>query len=348
MSPTEPLATIARSADPSFSFVDPQSHYDGAYFYAVARDPIARGNAHGLIDRAAYRYGHPGYGWLAWIASAGRPRAVPAALLGLGLVGGAVAAFAASRVSEALGWSPWGGLVVAVTPGIVYAVTADTSEPVALAVLSLALLAWLHRRWRWAALALGAGCFVKEPLLLAPIGLFVWELVAWFRRRRVQSGGPKLAALAIGPVLYVGWYVYLRSTFGIWPFRQEQQDFLTLPLSGWWDSMRRAARLAASTFDQMQIGNAGVALIAVTGLLLLVGIVRAVRAKTPLDPIFVFMALLVLSLNWYGVLYPKDLIRETALPMALLPAVVAGTRAARPDLPPGDSGQGNAPEERTS
>jgi hypothetical protein len=211
------------------------------------------------------------------------------------------------------------------------------------------LLAWLRGRWGWAAVALIACCFVKEPLLLAPVGLFVWEAAEWIRGRRDGLAAKKLGALAIGPALYGGWYLYLRGTFGVWPFRQETSDFFSFPLAGWWDSMRRAARLGASTFDQMQIGNAAVALIAVTGALLLLGIVRAARVKKLVDPVFILLALLILSLNWYGILYPKDLIRETAIPMVLLPAVVAGARAGpggttRPAVPE----QGNGLGERTS
>jgi hypothetical protein len=326
MSGSEPMAALARQTDPGFSFVHPQAHYDGVYFYAIARDPFARGDEHTKLDRAAYRYGHPGYGWLAWLVSAGRPGGVPAALFIVGLAGVAVAGYASSRLSEQLGWTPWGGLVVAVTPGIVFAITADTSEPVALAFASLGLLAWLREERRWAAAALAAGCFVKEPLLLVPAGLLLWELVRWAR-----GGGPadlarRALPLLVGPLLYAGWYVYLRSTFGEWPFRQEAADYFAFPLYGWIDSMRRAASLAAQTFDRMQVGNAAVALIATVAVLLLIGLVRAARWKTPLDPVFILLALLVLSLNWLGVLYPKDLIRETAVPMALLPAVIAGAR----------------------
>jgi hypothetical protein len=326
MSDAEPLAALARQTDQSFAFVDPQAHYDGVYFYAIARDPFARGDEHTKIDRAAYRYGHPAYGWLAWVVSAGSARRVPAGLLIVSLVGVASAGFAGSRLSTRLGWTPWGGLVVGLTPGIVFAVTADTSEPVALALTLWGLLAWLGDRRAWAGLALAAGCFVKEPLLFVPAGLLVWEVVRWARGTRTREVVSRVAPLLAGPALYAGWYVYLRGTFGEWPFKQEAGDYFAFPLSGWIDSMRRAASLAAQSFDRMQVGNAAVALIAVVAAMLLIGLVRAARWKTPLDPVFILMALLVLSLNWLGVLYPKDLIRETAVPMALLPAVVAGAR----------------------
>ena len=66
MSANEPIAQLV---PPPLSVVGRGAHYDGVYYYAVARDPLARGQAHELVDSASYRYVHPGYGWLAWIAS---------------------------------------------------------------------------------------------------------------------------------------------------------------------------------------------------------------------------------------------------------------------------------------
>jgi hypothetical protein len=333
MSDKEPMAELARATDPGFAFVDVQAHYDGVYFYTIARDPFARGVPHTKIDRAAYRYGHPGYGWLAWLASAGRARALPRALVLIGLLSVAVAAVAASRLAVALGWSAWGGLAVALSPGVVFSITSDTSEPLAFAVAALALLAWVRGRRAWAAVAIVGCCFVKEPLVAVPAGLAIWELVSW---ARTGSGSivRRIIPLAVGPALYAGWYFYLRNTFGVWPFRQERDDFLTWPLAGWWDSLRRAARLATGSFEPMQSGHAAVALLAVVGALLLIGMVRALRLTSPLDPIFLILAILVLSLTWYGVLYPKDLLREAAVPLALLPAVIAAARRPDPGPPP--------------
>ena len=81
MSSTEPMAALARETDPRFYFVQPEDHYDGAYFYAIARDPFATGDEHKLIDQAPYRYSHGGYGLLAWLLSFGRLSMIPNVLL---------------------------------------------------------------------------------------------------------------------------------------------------------------------------------------------------------------------------------------------------------------------------
>jgi len=336
MSQTDQLAGPAQVADPSFVLVHTEAHYDGVYFYAIARDPIARGTAHELIDRAAYRYGHAGYGWLAWLASAGQPRAIPVALLVLGLAGAGVAAFAGSSLARNFGWSGWWGLLVALSPGLVFAITVDTAEPVAAAFLALGLLGWAQKRWRFAAVWFAAACLTKEPLLVVPVGLAFWELVELGRGRATEGSGRRIALLAIGPVLFAAWYIYLRSTFGVWPFRQEAQDYLTFPYAGWLDSIRKASEFARGPFFGMQVGSAAVALLAVWGAALTIGLIRARRIRTFVDPAFILMAFTILSLNWLGVLYPKDLIRESALTMLVLPLAIAGRRTlAQSTEPPG-------------
>src|SRR5215204_1959084 len=128
MSDGEAIAGVARATDPEFILYPLSSHYDGVYYYAIARDPLARRGEHRLIDLASYRYGHAGFGWLAWAASAGRSRAVPAALLAVALLCAGVAGAAGSLLARDLSMSPWLGLAIALNPGLVYSVTAVTSE----------------------------------------------------------------------------------------------------------------------------------------------------------------------------------------------------------------------------
>jgi hypothetical protein len=331
MSSQDPIAPYAVRTDPGFALGSAGEHYDGVYYYAIARDPLARGVAHSLIDRPAYRYGHAGYGWLAWALSGGRGRDVPLALLEINLVAIALAGFGASALACAYGWSPWGGLVVAFNPGVVYATTVDTSEVLGIAVLVWALLAWTRRRWTLAAVALTALCLVKEAFVLVPVGLAVWELVEVRRGRCAADLGRRLALLAIGPVVYTGWYLYLREQFGHFPF-QEARDLTTWPFRGWWDSFRMAATMGTQgDYPYPQIGQAAIPLIATVGGVLLFALVLSLRLRTRFDPVFALLAGLGFCLTWLGVLFPKDLIRELAIPLALAPAVFAG--AVRPPQP---------------
>jgi hypothetical protein len=320
---------------PSGFWLDgPFAHYDGVYFYAIARDPLARGQAHHLLDLASYRYGHPGYGWLAWIGSGGgMPRAVPYALLVVSLLGLAIAGAAASMLARDVGLSPWWGLSVALNPGLLFAVSVDTSETVGLALALVAIVAWSRGRWLWAGVAIAAGCFTKEPLLLVPLGLLAWELVRFARGTRPSQIGRRVAALVTGPVLYAAWIAYCWWVFLVLPSSQINQ--LAWPLAGWVDTFHRAADMTQS--GDAQVGMATSALLVATGGLLALGLVRATRLVSPVDPVFAALAILAFCTNWLVLLYPKDLVRTMALPLALLPfvvgAAVAGTHRGSADEP---------------
>lgn len=321
MEADERVASVARAADPEFHFVG-EAHYDGVYFYAVATDPFATGEAHELIDRAAYRYGHAGYGWLGWIASLGQPAAVPMALLAVGLAGLGVAAAATSRLSAVLGWTPWAGLAVAFNPGLTYSLTALTSETVGAAFVALALLAWVQRRYAWGAAAAAAACLVKEPFVLVPAGLALWECGRWLAHRDLGTTIRRIAMLSAGPLLFACWYVYVRLQFGEWSF-EATEGFFAVPPFGWFEAIGEASDMARGADLPSQLGAASAPLLAAVGAALTFGIVRAVRVRNPVAFVFVLLALLALSLRPLGVLFPKDALRELSIPLLLLPLVLA-------------------------
>jgi hypothetical protein len=302
------VAKLAVAGDPTFRLRGESGFYDGAYFYAIARDPVATGEAHRLLDEAPYYWGHPAYGWLAWLASAGgQPRAVPDALLAVGLL------------ARSIGWSPWGGLAVALNPGLVFAVNTDTSEPLGAALLLLGLVAYIRGRRGWALGLFAALCFVKEPLVLVPLAIGAWEL--WRSRR------PPYVAAAVLPAAL--WWVYLRFHLGAFPVGGGRER-LTAPLAGWKRALLDAASQSWNPgVDTSQMGQAAVALIIVVGLAILVAGIYALRLRNVVAPAFLSIAVLYACITPNGVQYPKDLIRELALVLTLLPFVLAA-RAATP------------------
>jgi hypothetical protein len=64
--------------------------------------------------------------------------------------------------------------------------------------------------------------------------------------------------------------------------------------------------------------------------MILLALVLSVRMRTEIDPVYLMLALVAFSLSWWGVLYPKDLLREVTLPLALAPAVFAAALRPRP------------------
>jgi len=319
MHDTLPLAKLALHDEPGFPLRHGSGFYDGAYFYAIARDPLATGRAHRLLKEAPYYWGHPGYGWLAWLASGGgRPAAVPDALLAVGLLSILVAGAAASLLAGAVGWSSWGGLVVALNPGLVFAVYSDTSESLGAALLLLGLAAYVRGRRVAAVGLLAALCLVKEPLVLVPLAIALWEL---WRTRRL----PTVAAAVVPAAL---WWLYLRIHLGAFPFGQGGER-LTAPLLGWKRALLAAALQSWNPgADTAQLGEAAVALIIVVGLAILVAGIYALQFESVVAPAFLAIAALYACITPNGVQYPKDLIRELALVLTLLPFVFAA-RASR-------------------
>jgi hypothetical protein len=343
----DPIARLARDIDPDFQFVATGGHYDGSFFYAIGVDPLAQGQAHRLIDRAAYRYEHVGYGWAGWLLSAGQPSLVPAALLVVGLLGVAVAAACGSLIAARFGWSPWwGGLPIAFSPGLIFSVTADTSEPLALALMGLLLLAYMNERWIWVGVLSVLACLTKEPLVALSLGLVFWELLRARRGRPAPDLGTRILAVGLGPLALVTWMVYLQMRFGVWPSSQTADLVSLPPFLGWVDTFSRAADLARRGSDQMQIGTAALALLPAIGGVLIVGVVKARRLRTCLDILFLLFALMVFSLNWLQLLNPKDLIRLIVLAFALLPAVLAEPRADPMGVTAGSAGVGTGDDEK--
>jgi hypothetical protein len=312
------VAKLAVQDDSTFKLRGESGFYDGAYFYAIARDPIATGQAHHLLDEAPYYWGHPAYGWLSWLASGGgRPTAVPDALLAVGLLSIFIAGAAASLLAGAVGWSPWGGLAVALNPGLVFAVNTDTSEPLGAALLLLGLAAYVRGRRGWALGFFAALCFVKEPLVLVPLAIAAWEL--WRTRR------PPWVGLAVIPAVL--WWCYLRIHLGAFPFGQGSER-LTAPLAGWKRALLDAASQSWNAgVDTAQMGQAAVALIIVVGLAILVAGIYALKLRSVVAPAFLSIALLYACITPNGVQYPKDLIRELAIVLTLLPFVLAARGA---------------------
>lgn len=328
MSGTEPMAEVART-DPDFAFVDPAAHYDGVYFYAIALDPLAIGREHTLIDAPANRYGHPAYGWLAGLLSLGQARLLPLMLLLVSLASIYVAGVAAGDLAATLGASPWLGLAVALNPGLVLAVTQDTAEAFGAALLLLSLWLWLEGRRGLAGALIVPLCFTKEPLLALPAGLVAWEVVGLVRARAGPgSVARRLLPLFVGPVLYAIWLAWVHRQFGVFPLEQGL-DRLSFPFTGWADTLGMAFSLAVGGYYEMQSGQAAIALLAVAFGAVVIGAVASLRLRSPIHPVFLLSALLMVSLGWLPLLFPKDLVRIMAFVVLLLPLALTSPRSVR-------------------
>lgn len=328
LSRAEPMAAVARASDPSFTFVNPVEHYDGVYYYVMARDPLLHGREHLLIDQAPYRYGHPMFGWLARVVALGRPGSVPSALLIVTVLGVAVAAYTVSRLSVQLGRTPWGGLLVATSPGLLYAVTVSTTETVGTALAALVLLAWSRRHIAGAAGLLVLLCLTKEAYVTVPAGLALWEAVEWARRR---TPPPQLArvigALVAGPLALAAWQVYVRLQLGVWP-DMERPGNVAIPVQGWFDTFAFAHTFSGGSADQSQIGAIVAPILIAVAAVLLAASVTALRMRTLLDGVLLGMVVVLASLSYLTLGYPHELVRNPSVVLLLAIAVLLSRPAA--------------------
>lgn len=326
MAADEPMARFAREADPGFLFVPRDSHYDGVYFYAIALDPLLLGEQHDVLTQPAYRYRSPLVGWLAGALAVGQAPLVPWSLLLLNVAALAIGAFLVSLLATRLGASAWLGLLVALNPGLLLAVTVVTAEPVAMAFIAGGLLAWLSgRRWLAATLLVGAA-LSREIGVLVAAGIGLAELAAWWRLRAdrppFRTWLRRVVPLALVPLVYLAWWGYLYARLGSLPTFEPSN--LELPVVATWDTIHDAADLALKPLmEQMQLGIAMVPLLGAALIAVLLGVVRALRLRTIVDGAVVVSAVLVLSLNWLPMLYPKEMLRNTAILAVLLVLSVA-------------------------
>ena len=93
---------------------------------------------------------------------------------------------------------------------------------------------------------------------------------------------------------------------------------------------RRSVPVLERGVDTSSSGQAAVPLIIVVGLAILIGAIRALRLRVAVDAAFLALAVLYACGNRTAFQYPKDLIREIALVLLLLPFVLAARSSADP------------------
>jgi len=303
------LGTVARALDPGFHTVHPGA-YDGQFYWGIAVDPLATGNAHKAFDKASYRYGHPLYGWLAWLLSAGWAKVAPAALVLVGLASLFAAATIAATLGISRGGSGWQGLFVALNPGLIIAAAQDLAEPLASALLLGAFAAHARGRRKTAWVCLALLPLVKEPLVLALAAVVGWELV---QRRRERAA---IFATAVIPALL--WWTYARIHLGAW--FTSGDTALGSPLAGW-----RSALFDTSIHPHESVLRQSAAMAVIVALLVVLAFAcfRALRLKSPVDYGYVGLAAVVVCLAPNAVVELSTALRNTAFVLVLVPFVVA-------------------------
>jgi energy-converting hydrogenase Eha subunit C len=255
---------------------------------------------HDAFDNPPYRYGHPLFGWLGWLASAGQASAAAPALLAVGLL----AIFVAGAAAAALGRG-WEALFVALNPGLLYAASHDLAEPLCAALLLLALNASVRERRTLLLASLALLPLAKEPLILVTAALVIW-------RRDLR-----LVATVVPAVV---WWIYARLTLGDWFTAGD--NGLGVPFRGWVHALVDAGVDSYNVEPgRNQLGQA--ALVVFVGLLGLLAFaaVRALRFRTPVDLVYLALAAVAACLAPIATVLLRDALRNTAVLFVLVPFV---------------------------
>jgi hypothetical protein len=297
------LGADARTVDPGFRTTRTDA-YDGQFYWGTAVDPLAVGAVHNAFDKPSYRYGHPLYGWLGWILSAGQSRSAAAALAVVGVASLFAAAVAAAALGLGRGRSGWEGLFVALNPGLISSAVHDLAEPLATAVVLGSFLAYVRGRRALAWIGFALLPLAKEPLVLVICAVVGWELIQ--RRGRVA------AAFAAAAIPALVWWSYARIHLGAW--FTSGGTALASPLSGWHKALFETSSTATR--------SAAVAVLVVLLIVLTFAALRALRSRGPVELSYLALFAVALCLAPNATVAFSTALRNTSFLLALVPFVL--------------------------
>jgi hypothetical protein len=260
--------------------IRPGNGYDGQWYLGLAYDPLLREHLADTFDMPRYRAQRPLLALTGWLLAAGRPAAVPAALLVVVLLAVGVGCAATGRVLSTAGLSPWWGLGFAVVPGVVVGVMFGTAEPLGMALAAVGLSLVLDRRLVPAGLAFAAAGLTKETYLGFAGAAAIWLLL---RSREGLRERARAAAnvLVPGVVLLAAWWWYVRVMVRPSPSDGAGLESITAPFAGWGHTLARIA--GGGYVPDAPVGALGPASLVATFALLVVAVALTLRGRTLLD-----------------------------------------------------------------
>ena len=189
--------------------------YDGQFYYRLALAPfLARAQAFGItLDHPAWRMQRILLPVLVRIVSGPNPVFIPAAFLAVNLAGLVAIGWLAAGITRAR-QMPWAvPVAIALWPGLLIALTHDTTEILATALLLAAIAAWLTRRWALCALMLALASLTRETAILVAAGMLALRLfqLTWPQGARRDWWAAFWALAAVVPFL-----VWRQIVIGLW------------------------------------------------------------------------------------------------------------------------------------
>ncbi len=219
-------------ASHTLSPIDVRAHsagYDGEFFYRLALDPLSfQPAAYGVtLDKPAFRMARILYAALAWAVSLGRTAAVPAALVAVNLAGiGSIAGLAVLIARRAgLSWMLAPSIVL--WPGFLVALTHDTAEILAAALMLGAILCYLQSWLVAYAIVAALATLTRETTLPVFAGILLHDLIL------TRGSRPAVVAGVLLFVPFAAWTIFLTAAWHALPASQNLgRNFGSLPFAG--------------------------------------------------------------------------------------------------------------------
>jgi hypothetical protein len=193
--------------------------YDGQFVYRLALDPFTRAEtADGIrLDNPPYRQQRVGLPALAWALTKATPLPLSVALVLVNALALLAAAWAGAVLARRMGRHALWGVLVALSPALVIAVTRDLTEPLATALLLLGLVAWTGGRTALATVAFVAAVLTRETTLAVLAGLGLYETFALLRGPDRLPALRRAALLLVPVAVDAAWQAHLRGVWGELP-----------------------------------------------------------------------------------------------------------------------------------
>jgi fluoride ion exporter CrcB/FEX len=204
--------------------------YDGQFYYRLALAPLlTETRAFGVtLDHPAWRAQRILLPLVAHGLALGQARFVPAALFAINLAGLFAIGFLAMRMAAARAWPMVVPVAIVAWPGLLAALTRDTTEILAGALLLAGMSAWLERRVVVCAVMLGLAALTRETSVLVTGGLLAAAVWRCWRPGAAARPWREVGWLGAALVPFLAW----RAVVG-WLWRESPQAHGMAHNVGW-------------------------------------------------------------------------------------------------------------------
>lgn len=203
--------------------------HDGKFYFSQAMDPFYLDpQTHAVhLDRPTYRAQRMLYPTIAGGFGLAGPEFTAWSLIVVNVLALGVGTGLTAVLAREMGLSAVFGAAFLFNPGVLVSALIDTAEVFATLFFVLAVLLVLRNKAGWASVALTASVLSRETMIIAVVGLLVYQLV-----RRERPGWHTALPFVIPGM----WWLYLRSRLGDLTDSVQDTQAVGVPFKGFLDA----------------------------------------------------------------------------------------------------------------